>query len=215
LTVIVHLLEYRVVPGHEEEVAGFLRRRATVAHADEGVVIRCFGRRLGTKGREHLAATVWTGWDAFKRGTDDAGLPRFLSTASVLLGLERSSSYRVVATGGSGCEGARILRLHRTTIAADVVGAWERRALEPVGQLAMREGLLAVVAGVSKDQDGSIARAGEANVVVLTAWADWDLLLAATGGRLNSALADTGLADIERSANPDHYEVIELEPRPE
>ena len=79
----------------------------------------------------------------------------------------------------------------------------------------MREGLLAVVAGVSKDQDGSIARAGEANVVVLTAWADWDLLLAATGGRLNSALADTGLADIERSANPDHYEVIELEPRPE
>jgi hypothetical protein len=102
--------------------------------------------------------------------------------------------------------------LYRTTIAADAVETWERRAQEPVGQLAAREGLLTVVAGVDKDQDGSIAHAGGAGVAVLTAWADWNLLLAATGGRLNSALADSELADIERSASADHYEVVGPEP---
>jgi hypothetical protein len=71
------------------------------------------------------------------------------------------------------------------------------------------------VAGVSTDQDNPVARAGEAGVVVLTAWTDWDLLLMATGGRLNSALLDTELADIERPANADHYEVIEPEAGPE
>ncbi len=214
LTVIVHLLEYRVVPGHEAEVAGFLRHEAAAAQTDGGIVIRCFGRRLGARGREHLAATVWTGWDAFRHGTDEGGVPAFLSAKSVLLGVERSSSYRVVASVGLGCEGARIVRLYRTTIAADSREAWERRALEPVGQLASREGLLTVVAGVSEDQDGSVAQAGEVGAVVLTAWTDWDLLLAATGGRLNRALPDTELADIERSANADHYEVIEPEPEP-
>jgi hypothetical protein len=94
------------------------------------------------------------------------------------------------------------------------VETWERRALESVGQLASREGLLTVVAGVGKDQDGSVGQAGEASVAVLTAWADWTLLLAATGGRLNSALADSELADIERSANADHYEVIGPQPGP-
>jgi hypothetical protein len=50
--------------------------------------------------------------------------------------------------------------------------------------------------------------------VVLTAWSDWNLLLAAIGGRLNSALADSELADIERLANANHYEVIGPEPEP-
>ena len=211
---ILHLLEYRVVPGHEAEVVGFLRQRATVAKAYEGIEIRCFGRRLGTQGREHLAATVWSGWDAFRRGTDEEGLPGFLSALPVLLGVESSTRYRVVASTGLHCEGARILRLYRTTIAADAVETWERRAQEPVGQLAAREGLLTVVAGVGKDQDGSVAHAREAGVVVLTAWSDWNLLLAATGGRLNSALADSELADIERSASADHYEVVGPEPGP-
>ena len=211
---ILHLLEFRVVPGHEAEVVGFLRQQATVAKADEGIVTRCFGRRLGTQGREHLAATVWSGWDAFRRGTDGEGLPGFLSAISVLLGVESSTRYRVVASTSLRCEGARILRLYRTTIAADAVETWERRALEPVGQLASREGLLTVVAGVGKDQGGSVAQAGEASVVVLTAWSDWNLLLAATGGHLNSALADSELADLERSANADHYEVIGPEPGP-
>ena len=211
---ILHLLEYRVVPGHEAEVVGVLRQQATVAKADEGIVIRRFGRRLGTQGREHLAATVWSGWDAFRRGTDEEGLPGFLSALPVLLGVESSTRYRVVASTGLRCEGARILRLYRTTIAADAVETWERRAQAPVVQLAAREGLLTVVAGVGKDQDGSVAHAGEAGVAVLTAWADWNLLLAATGGRLNSALADSELADIERLANADHYEVIGPEPGP-
>jgi hypothetical protein len=128
--------------------------------------------------------------------------------------VESSTRYRVVASTSLRCEGARILRLYRTTIAADAVETWERRALEPVGQLASREGLLTVVAGVGKDQGGSVAQAGEASVVVLTAWSDWNLLLAAIGGRLNSALADSELADIERLANANHYEVIGPEPEP-
>jgi hypothetical protein len=214
LTVILHLLEYRVVPGHEAEVVGFLRQQAKAAKADEGIVLRCFGRRLGTRGREHLAATLWSGWDAFRGGTNEEGLPGFLSAMSVLLGVESSTRYRVVASTGLRCEGARILRLYRTTIAADAVDAWERRALEPVDRLASREGLLTVVAGVGKDQDGSIAQPGEASVVVLTTWSDWNLLLAATGGRLNRALADSELADIERPANADHYDVIGPEPGP-
>jgi hypothetical protein len=213
-TVILHLLEYRVVPGHEAEVAGFLRQQATAARADEGVVFSCHGRRLGTQGREHMAATLWSGWDSYRRGTDGEGLPTFLSAISVLLGVESSTRYRVVASTGLHCEGVRILRLYRTTIAADAVETWERRALEPVGQLASRDGLLTIVAGVGKDQDGSVAQAGEISVVVLTAWSDWNLLLTATGGRLNSALADTELADIERPANAFHYEVIGPEPRP-
>lgn len=211
---ILHLLEYRVVPGHEAEVTGFLRQQAAAARADDGIVFSCHGRRLGTQGREHLAATVWSGSEAFRRGTDEGGLPGFLSAMPVLLGVESSTSYRVVASTGLRCEGARILRLYRTTIAADGVETWERRALEPVGQLASRDGLLTIVAGVGKDQDGSVAQAGEASVVVLTAWSDWNLLLTATGGRLNGALADSELADIERPANADHYEVIGPEPRP-
>jgi len=213
-TVILHLLEYRVVPGHEAEVTGFLRQQASAARADEGIVFSCFGRRLGTQGREHLAATVWSGWDSFRRGTDGKGLPGFLSAISVLLGVESSTRYRVVASTGWRCEGARILRLYRTAVAADAVETWERRALEPVGRLASRDGLLTIVAGVGKDPDGSVARADEAGVVILTAWSDWNLLLTATGGRLNATLADSELADIERPANADHYEVIGPEPRP-
>ena len=51
-------------------------------------------------------------------------------------------------------------------------------------------------------------------MVVLTAWAEWDLLLAATGGRLNSALLDTELADLEQPASADHFELLEAEPGP-
>jgi hypothetical protein len=68
------------------------------------------------------------------------------------------------------------------------------------------------VAGVGTDQDGPAAQAGEARVVVLTAWAEWELLLTATGGRLNSSLIDTELEDVERPATADHYEVMEREP---
>lgn len=212
---IVHLLEYRVVPGHEAEVVGYLSHRALVAPSDRGLVCRYVGRRLGTHGREHLAATVWSDWEALRHGVDEAGVPGFLGAKSELLAAKRSSQYRVVASTGLGCEGAGVLRLYRTSIAADAVEIWERRALEPVGQLASKKGLLTVVAGVSTDQDRPAAQAGEASVVVLTAWAKWDLLLTATGGRLNSALTDTELEDIERPATADHYEVMAPEPGPE
>jgi hypothetical protein len=212
--VIVHLLEYRVVPGHEAEVVGYLSHQALAAPSDQGLACRYIGRRLGTHGREHLAATVWNDWEALRHGVDEAGVPGFLAAKSELLGAKRSSQYRLVTSTGLGCEEARVLRLYRTSIAADAVEAWERRALEPIGRLASKEGLLTFVAGVGTDRDGPTAQAGEASVVVLTAWAKWDLLLTATGGRLNSALTDTELGDIERPATADHYEVVAPEPGP-
>jgi hypothetical protein len=212
--VIVQLLEYRVVPGHEAEVVGYLRHQALVAPPDLGLTCRYVGRRLGTHGREHLAVTVWSDPEALRHGVDEAGVPRFLAAKSELLGAKRSRQYRVVTSTGLGCEGARVLRLYRTSIAADAVETWERRTLEPIGHLSSKQGLLTVVAGVGTDRDGPTARVGEAGVVVLTAWAEWDLLLTATGGRLNSALIDTELDDVERPATADHYEVMAPEPGP-
>jgi hypothetical protein len=47
---------------------------------------------------------------------------------------------------------------------------------------------------------------------VLTAWTEWDLLLAATGGRLERTLIDTEISDLERPARADHFELLELMP---
>jgi hypothetical protein len=206
--VIVQLLEYRVVLGHEAEVEGYLRHQALVGPPDPGLICKYVGRRLGTHGREHLAVAVWSDREALRHGADEAGVPGFLAAKSELLGAKRPSQYRVAASTGLGCEGARVLRLYRTSVAAGAVETWERRALESVGRRASKKGLLTVVAGVSTDQGEPAARSGEASVVVLTAWAKWELLLAATGGRLNSALTGTELEDVEHPATADHYEVM-------
>jgi hypothetical protein len=212
-TVIVHLLEYRVLAGHDAEVAGFLRHRALAEPPRDGLVCRFAGRRLSQQGREHIAATTWRDEFSFAHGTDAEGVPAYLAPESVLLGDKASSRYRVIASTGLGCEGARVLRLYRTSIAADTVEQWARRALEPVDQLATKRGLLTVVAGVDIESEAT-PQTGEVRVVVLTAWSEWDLLLGATGGRLNRALLDTELADLERPATADHFELLEAEPGP-
>lgn len=207
-TVIVHLLDYRVVPGHEAEVEGFLRHQGLVGPGLRGMVCRYVGRRLGTQGPEHLAVSVWSGPEALRSGLGERGIPSFLAATSELLGAESSSQYRVVASSGLDAKGARVLRVYRTAIAADAVVAWGRRALEAVGRLPAKEGFLTVFAGVSADPVGLAADAG---AIVVTAWTNWDLLLAAIGGHLNSPLLGTGIDDLENEATRDHYGVIEPE----
>lgn len=211
--VILHLLEYRITPGHEAEVGGYLRHQASSAPPAQGLVSLFVGHRLGKQGREHLAATLWTDEAALDRGTDKAGVPRYLAPKASMLGDKAASRYRVLASTKGGSEGARVLRLYRTSIAAGSVELWERRALEPVDLLAATEGLLTVVAGLGIDRDAALPGVGNVRVVVLTAWTEWTLLLGATGGRLNRPLVGTELEDLEEPATADHFELVGTEPR--
>jgi hypothetical protein len=206
--VIVHLLDYRVVPGHEAEVEGFLRHQGLVGSAPRGMVCRYVGRRLRSQGPEHLAVSVWSGPEALRSGLGEQGIPSFFAATSDLLGTKSSSRYRVVASTGLGARGARVLRVYRTAIPADAVVAWGRQTLEAVGRLPVNEGFLTAFAGISADPPGPAAGAGG---IVVTAWTDWDLLLAAIGGRLNSPLLGAGIDDLENQATRDHYGVIEPE----
>jgi hypothetical protein len=211
--VIIHLLEYRVVPGHEAEVTGYLRHNVLTAHPPDGLVSRLVGRRLSQKGREHLAVTTWRDQKAFTRGTDATGLPAYLAPESSLLGDRVSTRYRVVASTGLDRVGGRVLRVYRTSVEADAIKEWEGRALEPVGQLAAKEGVLTVAAGVEVEAGGTVSRAGDGSVLVLTVWTEWDLLLAATGGHLTRSLMGTDLTDLEQPTMADHFELLEVEPR--
>ena len=211
---IVHLLEYKVVPGHEAELAGHLRHASLSVPPQPGQVARYVGRRLGHQGREHIAVTTWRDLSALADGTDAEGVPAYLARVVDLLGDKASRQYRVVASVELGGEAAYVLRVYRTSIAAEALEVWERRTLESVGRLANKDGLIAVVAGVEVARVAAVPQAGEVSVVVLTAWTKWDLLLAATGGRLNRAIIDTELADLERPASADHFELLEAEPGP-
>jgi hypothetical protein len=131
-----------------------------------------------------------------------------------MLGDRAASRYRVLASTGLGSEGARVLRLYRTSIAADSVELWEKLTLESIGRLVSTEGLLTAIAGVGLDGDEPAAHAGETCVAVLTAWAEWNRLLVATGGRLNEAILDTDLADVEGPATTDHFELLKEDPGP-
>jgi hypothetical protein len=210
--VIVHLLEYRVVPGHEAEVTGYLRHSAPTATPSNGPAARFVGRRLSNRGREHLAATIWRDQAAFARGTDAKGLPTYLAPESSLLCDRASGRYRLVASTGLDRAGGRVLRLYRTSVAPHEIQTWERRVLEPMDRLADMEGVLTVVAGVEIEAGRVGRRARATNVVVLTVWSAWDPLLAATGGHLDRSLLGTDLSDLERPGTADHFELLQPEP---
>ena len=204
---LIHLPEFRVLPGFDAEVTAYLRHHAIDADLSEGMISRFLGRRLGRQGREHLAATIWRDAASMDRGTDRAGIPRYIAPKVSLVGDTISNRYRVVASTGVGGEGARVLRLYRTSIAAGSVEIWERRALWPVGQLVAAQGLLTAVAGIAIDGDRSMEQAGSVRVVVITVWTEWNLLMAATGGRLDGALLGTQLEDLEGPASVHHFEL--------
>jgi hypothetical protein len=206
--VILQLLEYRIVLGREAEVTGRLRHSVEAEKLPPGMVARCLGRRLGPQGPEHIAITAWRDRAALNQGTE-GGAPRFIAPRVPFLSRVTSSLFTVVADSGTGCRGARVLRVYRATIMADAIDLWTRRIAAPARRVAAMEGILVLNAGVSLDQPRA---QGETPVVVVTAWKDWDSLLLATGGRLNDLLLDTGMEDLERPLGVDHYEWLEPEP---
>jgi hypothetical protein len=214
LSAFIHLLEYRVSPGHEAEVTGLLRHGLLAGPLPDGMVARFAGRRLSGQRPQHVVATTWRDSAALARATDRAGLPLYLAEQVPLLGETVSSRYRLVSSTGLGRESAKILRLYRNSIAVDAVESWERRAVETVARLATTGGLLVAEAGLENDGGGTVIRDGDARIAVLTAWTEWDTLIAATGGRLERALLATELVDLERPASPDHFELTQGEPGP-
>jgi hypothetical protein len=211
---IVHLLEYRIRPGHDAEVTGVLRHGLLAGPLPDGIVARFAGRRLSGQGRQHFVATTWSDSAALSLAIDEQGLPVYLAGQASLLGHVETSRYRLAASTGLGREGAKVVRLYRTSIAADAVESWERRAVEMIGRLVTMRGLLVAQAGVETDGEDVVLRVGDARIAVFTAWEEWDLLLAATGGRLEKPLLDTELTDLEQPARADHFQLLDGEPGP-
>jgi hypothetical protein len=209
--VIVHLLEFRALPGHEAEVTGFLRHSTSGDHHPAGLLTRFVGRRLSRQQQEHIAVTCWRDESAFTRGTDPLGAPAYLAPKADLLAERRSSAFGVSAALGDRPDGARILRVYRARVATAAVEKWQRRAAEQLTALSTKERLVFARAGVGLAGADS---SGEVSVVALSAWDDWDAVLAATGGHIDRLVQATELVDLERPEGVDHYELLESEPRP-
>jgi len=203
--VIIHLLEFQVVPGHAVEVTGFLRHSLADDPLPAGVVMRCAGRRLEHNQSEHIVATCWRDDDALASGTDQNGLPSYMASKAEFLGSPRSTTYGAAASIGGGIEGGRIIRVYHALIDADAVTEWKQRWREQVDSVAGRDGLICVRAGVSCSGPQS---GGELSVVAVSAWRDWDAVLAATSGHIDRLVEDTASSDLERSAELDHYQLI-------
>jgi hypothetical protein len=205
-----HLLEYRIVPGHEAELTGFLRQVVSTAEEPDGLVARFAGRRLSRHGRKHLVASTWRDEAALARNTDENGVPAQLAEKSALMDSVGTGRYRVTASTGLDLEGARVIRLHRTLIAAGAAGIWERRTIETFDRLVSRAGLIAAVAGIDSTRP-PVAHESVACIAVVTTWVDWDHLLVAAGGRLDRALLDDDFADLEEPSRANHFELLRPE----
>jgi hypothetical protein len=203
--VIIHLFEFRVVPGHEAEVTGFLRHSLLDGAPPEGMITAYVGRRLGRQQLEHIVATNWRDEAAYGHGTDPRGVPVHISAKADLFDERRSAAFRVAASTGRGWEGARILRVYRASIAAESVPAWEQRAMEPVTSLSIKDGLLSALAGVRLP---SVASSGRVSVIAVSAWRDWVAVLAATGGHIDRLVQETELTDLEQPVAVDHYQLL-------
>ncbi|MGD0862215.1 MAG: hypothetical protein ABSA21_05575 [Candidatus Limnocylindrales bacterium] len=168
-------------------------------------MISSAGTRLSRHQSEHIVVTCWRTDAAFARGTDPQGVPAYLSPRADLLSARRPSTFRVTASLGSSLEGARILRVYRAQVAAASIAAWERRAAELLTSLSATDGLVAMRAGSSPA--GAHSGSG-LQVVAVSAWRDWDAVLAATGGHIDRLLQETELADVEEPIGVDHYELL-------
>jgi hypothetical protein len=199
------VLEFLVEPGHEAEVAGFMRNAGTGRRAPAGLEMLCLGRRLSRNQQEHVIVSSWSDEAAFEKATDHVGLPAFLAPKADLLSVRRAADFAVSASLGSGPEGGRILRVYRARVAAEAVDEWTARSLEQIPGLSEKDGLLCVRAGVGR---GAADARGEVLVLALSAWRDWDAVLAATGGHIDRLLKSTELIGLERPMGVDHYELV-------
>ena len=204
---IVHLLEYQVLPGHAAEVEGFVNQLLD-APMPSGLLARCAARRLSVDGPRYIMVSVWPDLDASRVGTNASGVPRDLASKASLIRRRLSGQFRSVESHVENWCEARVLRLHRTSLAQDELAAWERGVLADVNMIAGKPGNLVALAGVAVgDETGG----SDAQVLVLTAWLDWDALLDATGGRLNRPILGTETAGPQPHSLADHYELIHAE----
>lgn len=206
-TVIVHLLEYQVLAGHAAEVAGFVRQSLD-APMPAGLLTRCVGRRLALDGPKQVVASAWQDVNAFRVGTNSAGVPRYVAGKSSLMRRRVPGQFRAVVWCGADWSHARVLRLYRASVAAAALAEWEERVPQALDEVTRKAGASAAVAGVALDDKDA---ADGIPILVLTAWRDWDALLKATGGRLNWPLLNTELADFEEHSVADHYELMETD----
>jgi hypothetical protein len=203
---IVHLVEFRVVPGHEAEVPAYLRNAAPAERHSARLRVICIGRRLRGHSQEHIAVVGWRDGRDYARGTDPLGVPSYLSAKADLLSELRSSAFDVSTVLGDGTEGARILRVYRTHVVAASLGDWQRRSVEPLTRLSEKEGLVYLRAGTGlAGPDAS----GEVPILILCGWRDWDAMLAATGGHIERPAQESNLDDLEGPGEIDHYELLE------
>jgi hypothetical protein len=202
---IVHLVEFRVVPGHEAEVLAYLRNAAPGDRHSAGLQVACIGRRLRGHLQEHIVVAGWRDRRDYARGTGSLGVPRYLSAKADLLSELRSSAFEVSTALGDGTEGTRVLRVYRTHVAASSLGDWQRRSVEPLARLSEKEGMLYLRAGTGlAGPDAS----GEVPILILAGWRDWDVMLAATGGHIERPTQETDLDDVEGPGDLDHFELL-------
>lgn len=204
---IVHLLEYQVLPGHAAEVEGFVRESLS-ASARGGLLARCAGRRLAVDGPRHIVLSAWRDADVFRIGTNSAGMPRDLASRASLIRRRLPSQFRAVEWHGLNWCDARVLRLYRASVARDGLEAWERSVPGELHEIIGKPGSVAALAGVAilDEEDPS-----DVQIMVLSAWRDWDSLLGATGGRLNRPILGTENAGPQPPSLADHYELIDIE----
>jgi heme-degrading monooxygenase HmoA len=209
--VIVHLLEFRIAPGHEAEVVAFLRRLPAGDGSLAGPVQHCVGRRLGRDQQEYVLTTVWRDQGSFGKGVDQNGLPAYLAHQAKLLSDCGASALDVLASYGEGFAGARILRVYRAFVAPAAVDAWREGAVHQAVKLAQSAGLRLVLAGARRPAEDPT---GDVPVMAISAWRDWNSVLTATGGHLDQLVGETGLVDTEKPAGLDHYQLLDREGGP-
>ncbi len=203
--VIVHLVEFRIAPGHEAEVVACLRHpELRAGPRPEGLIADSVGRRLGQKQREHVLVTSWKDEKSWRKGTDN-GSPRCLAQVADLLTDRRDVRFRVVGCSGSGLEAGKILRVYRGRVALASLPAWEARACEPIEWLSGKPGLVSLAVGPSMDESG----ADEREVMAVSSWRDWDAVLEATGGHLDRLLEATEMSELEHPVDVEHYQLID------
>lgn len=221
MKVLIHLFEYRVLPGHEAELVGYVRHFVLPAARPAGAASSCVARRLGQGRPDFVALSAWEDEEACAADIDEHGVPRTLLPQASLLVDCRSSLYRVVASVDLDCDNARILRIYRATIPRDDMEHWQERAVNAAEGLTGRPGLMSVQVGLGAeiaDQPGAVhpdaVQQDAVSMVALTAWRDWDSLIAATGGHLDRGLLETELIDLEQPVGADHYQMLEPDPMP-
>jgi hypothetical protein len=211
MPVIVHLLEYRVVPGHEAELVSYVCNSVLGEPGQDGVMSRCVGRRLSREVPRYVALTEWEGWGAFVAGTDGSGIPGYLAPVRDLLLGPSSHLYRVVASAGVDGVEARILRVYRARVPAGQLDDWEVLARKAARALTEKAGMLRVEAGIGFEDPH---RPDGVEIAAVTAWRDWQSVVAATGGHLHHLLQDTEIVDVEQTLQADHYQLLGPEPLP-